>query len=390
MSLISSSEYAARRARVLDALNGSAAVVFAGEGHAPLLGRWHANKNFVYLTGITSEPGAALLFDPSAPDPERQVTLFLRPINPEADVWDGLRDPIGAPLREKYGISHVMRTGALNSMLSSAARRCKKLACLAPFAVPPSPVSPDLALYRQVAERVLGVSIEDRTQLLILQRAQKSDTELMLMRKAAQATIDGYAAALEVIRPGGSETEVARALTTAFEKHGGEHAYNPIVGSGINACVFHYMENSAPLNAGDVVLIDAGAAIGGYAADVTRTYPVSGTLTPEQQSLYSLVRDSMDAAIATLKPGSTLMEADKAARAVFTKAGYLDPYPYSIGHPLGLDVHEAGPDGGLLEGMVVTIEPGIYLLDKKLGIRIEDDLLITANGSENLTGVIRK
>ena len=158
----------------------------------------------------------------------------------------------------------------------------------------------------------------------------------------------------------------------------------------INACVFHYMDNCGPLNAGELVLIDAGAAIGGYAADVTRTYPVSGTLTPEQQSLYSVVRDSMDAAIATLKPGSTLMEADKAARAVFAKAGIADPYPYSVGHPLGLDVHEAGPDEGLLEGMVVTIEPGIYLLDKKLGIRIEDDLLITANGSENLTGQIQK
>jgi Xaa-Pro aminopeptidase len=390
MSLISLSELAARRARVLDALNGAAAVVFAGDGHAPLLGRWYASKNFVYLTGITNEPGAVLLFDPSAPDPEKRITLLLRPINPEADVWDGLRDPLGTPLREKYGISSVMRTGSLNTLLTTAARRSKKLACLAPFAVPPAPVSADLSLYRQVAERVPGVAIEDRTQLLITHRAQKSIAELALMRKAAQATIDGYAAALEIIRPGGTEADVARALTTAFEKHGGEHAYNPIVGSGINACVFHYMDNSAPLNAGEMVLIDAGAAIGGYAADVTRTYPVSGTLTAEQQSLYSLVRDAMDAAIATLKPGSTMIQADQAARAVFAKAGYPDAYPYSVGHPLGLDVHEAAPDGELLEGMVVTIEPGIYLLEKRLGIRLEDDLLITANGSENLTARIPK
>lgn len=376
--------------RVLDALGESAAVVFAGDGHAPLLGRWHASKNFVWLTGITNEPGAALLFDPSAPDPDKRITLFLRPINPEADVWDGLRDPIGTPLKEKYGIGSVMRTGALNGMLTGAARRCKKLACLAPFAVPPAPVSADLALFRQVGERVPGVSIEDRTQLLVTLRAQKSPAELEIMRKAAAVTVDGYAAALEVIRPGGSEADVARALTQAFEKHGGEHAYNPIVGCGINGCVFHYMDNNQPLKGGELVLIDAGAAIGGYAADVTRTWPVSGKLTGEQLSLHSLVKDAFDAAVATLRPGSTMIEADQAARAVFAKAGYPDAYPYSVGHPLGLDVHEAAPDGDLLEGMVVTIEPGIYLLDKKLGIRIEDDFLITANGSENLTAQIPK
>jgi Xaa-Pro aminopeptidase len=388
--MILQSEFVARRERVLKSLDGAAAVVFAGEGHAPLLGRWYASKNFVYLTGITNEPGAAVVFDPSAPDPEKQVTLLLRPLNPEAEVWDGLRDPLGTPLKEKYGFTSVVRTGGLNAMLTGAARRCKKLACLTPFSVPPAPVSADLALYRQVAERVPGVTIEDKTQLLITLRAQKSEAELTLMRKAALATADGYAAALEVIRPGGSEAEVARALTAAFEKHGGEHAYNPIVGSGINACIFHYMDNTGPLNPGELLLIDAGAAIGGYAADVTRTYPVSGTLTDEQKPLYDLVLEAMEASIATLKPGSTMVEADRAARAVFAKAGYPDAYPYSVGHPLGLDVHEAAPDGELLEGMVVTIEPGIYLLDKKLGIRLEDDLLITRTGCENLTASIPK
>ncbi len=388
--MILNAEFAARRARVLESLDGAAAVVFAGEGHPPLLGRWHASKNFVWLTGIVSEPGAAVLFDPSAPDPEKQITLFLRPLNPETEVWDGLRDPLGAPLKEKYGFTSVARTGSLNAMLTGAARRGKKLACLAPFSAPPAPVSADLALHRQVAERVLGVTIEDKTQLLITLRAQKSLAELALMRKAALATADGYAAALDVIRPGGSEAEVARALTMAFEKHGGEHAYNPIVGCGINACIFHYMDNVGPLNPGELLLIDAGAAIGGYAADVTRTYPVSGTLSGEQKPLYELVLEAMEASINTLKPGSTMVEADRAARAVFAKSGYPDAFPYSVGHPLGLDVHEAAPDGPLLEGMVVTIEPGIYLLDKKIGIRLEDDLLITKTGYENLTASIPK
>ena len=148
------------------------------------------------------------------------------------------------------------------------------------------------------------------------------------------------------------------------------------------------MSNNGPLNSGELLLIDAGAAIDGYAADVTRTFPVSGTFTDEQKTLYNLVLEAKEAAIATLKPGIAMWEADRAAREVFARGGFPDAYPYSVGHPLGLDVHEAAPDGPLLEGMVVTIEPGIYLSGKKLGIRIEDDLLITASGCENLTAHI--
>jgi Xaa-Pro aminopeptidase len=387
---ITISEYAARRERVLAELGGSVGLVFAGEGSAPLLGKWYANKYFAYLTGITNEPGAVLLFDPSAPDPMKKITLFLRPLNPEAEVWDGYREPLGTALKSQYGFQSVYRSGVLPGMLTGAARRTKKLACLHPFATYPAAISPDLAIFRQVTERVLGVGIEDQTQLLIRHRAVKSETEISLMRRAATATIEGYGAALGVIAPNKSERDVDSALTHVFQQHGGTHAYNPIVGSGLNATIFHYMDNNGSLNSGELVLIDAGAAIGGYAADVTRTFPVSGTFTPEQKTLYNLVLEAMEAAIATLKPGTHLWEADNAARAVFAKAGYPDAYPYSIGHPLGLDVHEAAPDGPLLEGMVVTIEPGIYLPEQRLGIRIEDDLLITKTGSENLTATIPK
>ena len=381
-------EYAARRERVLKSLGDAAAVVFAGEGSAPLLGKWFASKYFVWLTGIVDEPGAAVVFDPSAPDPTKRITLLLRPLNPEAEVWDGYREALGAPLKAKYGFTSVGRVGGLAGHLTGAARRLKKVACLHPFAIYPAAVSPDLTVFRQVCERVLGVCVRDETQLLVKLRAQKSPAEIALMRQAVTATTEGYDAALKAIRTGGGEAEVTDALTSAFRKHGGEHAYNPIVGSGLNATIFHYMNNDGPLNPGELVLIDAGAAIGGYAADVTRTYPVSGKFTAEQKELYKLVHEAKEAAIATLKPGATMWEADRAARTVFVKGGYPDAYPYSVGHPLGLDVHEAAPDGPLLEGMVVTIEPGIYLPEKRLGIRIEDDLLITATGCENLTAHI--
>ena len=390
MNGISVAEYAARRERVLAGLSDAVGVVFAGEGGPPLLGRWTANKHFIYLTGITNEPGAAVLFDPTAPDPSKRITLLLKSRDPEREHWDGYRDPINQALKEKTGFTSVGRSGGLAGALTNAARRGRRFACLHPYTVYPGAVSPDLAAFRQVTERVLGVSIEDKTQLLIELRSVKSTDELALMQKAVAATVDGYKAALAAIQPGVSERVVAEALENEFRKHGGEHAYNPIVGGGLNATVLHYMDNDQILRDGELVLIDAGASFAGYAADVTRTFPVSGRFTDEQQYLYNLVLESELAGIAASRAGTAMWEVDRASRAVFEKAGMPDCYSYGIGHGLGLDVHDALPDGVLKPGMVITIEPGLYLADKALGIRIEDDILITDGDPVNLTAAIPK
>ena len=387
---ISVAEYAARRERLLEGLNGAAGVVFAGEGGPPLLGRWTANKHFIYLTGITNEPGAAVLFDPTSPDPSKRITLLLKSRDPEREHWDGYRDPLNQALKDKTGFTSIGRSGGIAGALTNAARRGRRFACLHPYSVYPGAVSPDLAAFRQVAERVPGVAIEDKTQLLIEMRSIKSEAELALMQKAVDATVDGYKAALAAIKPGMSEQVVALALENEFRRHGGEHAYNPIVGGGLNATVLHYMDNDQILQDGELVLIDAGASFAGYAADVTRTYPVSGRFTDEQQYLYNLVLESELAGIAASRAGTAMWEVDRAARAVFEKAGMPDCYTYGIGHGLGLDVHDALPDGVLKPGMVITIEPGLYLADKALGIRIEDDILITDGDPINLTAAIPK
>jgi Xaa-Pro aminopeptidase len=389
---ISIREYRARRARVLKELKGAAAVVLAGEGSAPLRGRWRADRNFYWLTGIDTEPGAAVLFDSAAPNPDHQVVLFLRPVNPEVDRWDGYRDEITPTLRERYGFSAIFRSASLPAFLTGAARRGKRLACLHPFSVYPAPVSADLALFRQVAERVPGTSIEDRTQLLIAQRAVKSAGELALMRQAAAATAEGYRAVFQMLKPGVNESAIQAALENAYRATGGdrETPYNSIVGSGLNGTVLHYMENQAEARAGELVVIDSAAAAEGYAADVTRTLPVSGTFTAEQRKLYEIVLAAEEAAIRKVRPGVTMREVDAAAREVITAAGYGHTFIHSVGHPLGLDVHEAPPDGPLRAGMVVTIEPGIYLPDAKTGIRIEDDILVTRRGPVNLTAAIPK
>src|SRR5688500_14182856 len=164
-------EYAGRREKLLKALGNSAAVVFAGEGAPPQLGRWRPHPHFLYLTGLDNESGAAVLFDPTAEDPKRRICLFLRPIDPEMDRWDGYREELGQALKDRTGFDAVFRTNLLPRFLTAAARRAKKLACVHPFSVYPAAVTPDLAVYRQVAERIPGVGIEDRTQLLTEMRA---------------------------------------------------------------------------------------------------------------------------------------------------------------------------------------------------------------------------
>jgi Xaa-Pro aminopeptidase len=388
---ISLKEYAKRRAEVMKSLNGAAAVVFAGEGSPPLLGQWRPDFHFLYLTGIDDEPGAAVLFDPSADDPKRRITLFLRPMDIERERWDGYRQEVGSALRESTGFQTVMRSGSLPAVLTVAARRTKRLACLHLLSVYPAAVSPDLAVFKQVAERVPGVKIEDRSQLLSQMRAIKSPAELRLMRKAVDATVAGYAAMVKVLRPGAREIDIDRALARGYADHGGDGvAYNSIVGSGLNGTVLHYMKSGGVLERGDLIVIDSAAEYLGYASDVTRTYPVSGKFTAEQREIYETVLAAELAAIKVLRPGATMVDADAAARRVIEKAGHGDAFIHGVGHPLGLQVHDVIPDHPLKAGMVVTIEPGIYLPQRKLGVRIEDDLLITRRGSEDLTAAIPK
>jgi Xaa-Pro aminopeptidase len=387
--MIETAEYVARREKALAALDSAVGVVLAGEGSPPLKGTWMPDRNFYYLTGIATEPGAALLLDPKAENPKRRAVLFLKPVDPEHERWDGYREIISTSLKAQTGFESIARIGGLAGSLTQATRKSKRVACLHPFSTYPAPVSPDLHLFRQVSERIPGVVIEDKTQLLPTLRAQKSAAEHDLMRHAIAATAAGYDAGLMFIRPGVTEFAIQETMESAYRAAGARTVgYNSIVGAGINGTILHYMANTATVQDGDMIVIDSGAQYAYYNADVTRTFPASGTFTDEQRTLYEVVLASLDAGIAAARPGATNGDVDRACRDVIEAAGYGDAFIHSAGHPLGLDVHELGPDGGMLPGMVITIEPGIYLPEKQMGIRIEDDILITETGNENLTGAI--
>ena len=385
--LITPSEFSKRRDTLLKSLGNSVAIVAAGEGAS---GNFKADANFVYLTGIENESGAIALFDGGHPQPERRVSLFLRPINSEAERWDGYRATINAELKKQTGFATVLRTSMLPGMVTAALRRAKQAACVLPFAVYPAPVSADLAIFQQVAQRIPGVRIEDQTGLLLSMRATKSPAEIAMIVRAAAITEQAYRQAVPHIRPGLNEGQLQLALETVYKQQGGGIAYGTIVGGGMGGTVLHYIQNNRPLEDGHLVVIDSAASFGGYASDVTRTYPVNGKFTSDQREVYEVVLASQLAAIKASKPGVRLSDIDAAARAVIDKAGFGDAFIHSIGHPLGLTVHDVVPDHPLKANTVITVEPGIYLPDRQLGVRIEDDLLLTRTGNKNLTEKIPK
>lgn len=381
-------EFMHRRERVLKELGKGVGLVFAGtwDDH-----HGEVDPFFFYLTGISTEQGACVLLDPTHEDPSKRVVLFLRPVNPEADRWDGLREEIGAGLRAKHGFRTIMRTTHLPMMLTAAARRSKSLCCLHPFAVYPAAVSEDLATFRKVTERMPGVAIEDRTQVLASMRARKSRAEILAVQRAADITALGFAAAMRTLAPGVGEGAVQRAIEFAYGEAGAQGlAFGSIVGSGLNATVLHYRANNHDTKAGELVVVDSGAKFAGYCADVTRTLPVSGRFTREQRAVYEVVLMAQEAAIAACKPGAPMYKVDAAARAVLESAGLGDYFVHGIGHHLGIKVHDIDPKQPLEPGNIVTIEPGVYIPAKKLGIRIEDDVLITSRGREVMTRAIPK
>lgn len=388
---VTHAEYAARREKLRRALKSSLGLIFAGEhdshGDAP----YQPHPHFTYLTGVTDEPGAVLLLDPANPVENRREMLFLKPLNPEEEKWEGYRLEISNALRERVGIKSVFRLNLLPRFLTQSAARCKSLACLHPLAAYNQPVSPDLALFKKVAERIPGVSIEDRSEVLASMRAVKSKAEVAMIQRAVDITAIGFDAVIRAIKPGMSEFDVQEVIEHAYRTNGARQtSFATIAGAGVNSTVLHYGANDQILHDGDLILIDSGAVYDGYRGDITRTYPINGKFTKRQREIYEIVLGAEEAAIKAVKPGVTLAEVHKVALAVITKAGYADAFIHGTSHHLGLETHDITPDEPLKAGAVITVEPGIYLPDEKIGVRIEDDVLVTPKGAKVLSSAIPK
>jgi Xaa-Pro aminopeptidase len=243
-----------------------------------------------------------------------------------------------------------------------------------------------------------GLKVKSATSLMGILREVKSGAELRMIRHAIAATRDGIKQALKECRPGSYEYEVQAAIESRMRRGGADgFAFPSIIGSGPNALILHYDENDRQMQKGDLVVMDVGAEYYGYAADVTRTIPASGSYSTEQRKIYTIVRSAHDEVIKLIKPGVPTSRLEAKARQVITDAGYGKFLLHGVSHQVGLDVHDAGASDTLRAGMVITVEPGVYIpateggvpkAFRGMGIRLEDDVLVTADGGEVLSASI--
>ncbi|MGE5153776.1 MAG: Xaa-Pro aminopeptidase [Bdellovibrio bacteriovorus] len=419
-------EYGRRRRVLLHALGpgGLAILPAAGEAirnrdvHYP----FRQSSDFSYLTGFP-EPDALMVLAPGRK--EGELILFCRPRDPEREQWDGPRIGVEGAIAD-YGADQAFPLSDLDAQMPGLIDGRARLYY---------PVGADTAFDARVMGWVNQVRANVRKgasppetfitieSLLHEQRLRKSPAEIKVMRRAARLSAEAHRHLMRVCRPGRRESE----LESEFLHHctvGGARwqAYQPIVGGGANACVLHYVANAAELRDGDLVLVDAGCELDGYASDITRTIPVNGRFTPPQRILYDLVLEAQAAAIAKARPGNHWNEPHEAALRVLTKGllglgilsgklgkllkdeAYKPYYMHRTGHWLGMDVHDVGAykrEGQwrtLEPGMVLTVEPGLYMPAadavpepfRLIGIRIEDDVLITEDGNEVLSAAAPK
>jgi Xaa-Pro aminopeptidase len=343
-----SQEYRSRRLRLAQRIKGNVLVLHAAPDQE--LVKYYQDKNFYYLTGI-DEPNATLLLDATADPP--QEFLFLPERRPSEERWTGAKLGPGPDTEKATGFARVLPATEFDGVLKKASARARAIYDL-------KDVEDDIAYLRQV----------------------KSPTEIALIEKAVRITLKGEEAAAKAIAPAVMEYEVEAALEYEFRRNGAERAGFPsIVGSGPFSTVLHYDKSERRMQSGDVVVVDIGAEYSGYSADVTRTYPVSGKFSPRQREIYQIVLDAQKAAIAKIKPGVRISDLHQAATDYIRSKGYERYFIHGTSHHMGLDVHDVGDVSRPLEpNMVITVEPGIYIPEEQIGIRIEDDVLVTPTG----------
>ena len=377
--------FKARREALMKTLGAGVAVLYS-KGEEDRDG-FQSDPSFHYLTGV-DEADAILVLAPG----ERvyREFLFLRSVDPEAERWVGLRGLIGDSLRSALGFDNVLRTSSLNGTLTRLLQHHPTLHHIAPAASASSPVPPEIELYGRLQARMPGLASKNHQTAIAAMRHVKSREELALMERAIDNTIAAHRAAAKAIRPGVEENWVAGLIDLEYKRGGSlRPAFPSIVGSGLNSCVLHYPDHAHTIEAGSLTVVDIGAEVGRYAADITRTYPADGRFTPRQREIYDLVLRVQNACIAMVKPGVFYEDIHRRAEQMFREAGYRDDFIHGLGHWVGLEVHDAGDRGRALEpGMVLTIEPGLYLQRETLGVRIEDMVLVTRDGHRVMTSAL--
>jgi Xaa-Pro aminopeptidase len=365
-----------------------AAVMFSAQ-HVDWEADARQDSDFFYLTGLADESGAAIVL---APQDEIKEWLFLRALNVEPDRWTGYRTMLPSrELEQRVGIAHVRRMNALGSIFASMAYRWHDLHFFGPITPYDGETPRALEVISKTSAHVPGSHMKDSIGLVWRMRMQKEPRELALITRATDITVAGHLEGMRRVRPGMHEYELKQIIEDTFRKGGARRlSYGSIVGAGPDGCVLHYPNDDRVIGDGELVLVDAGAEYDHYATDVTRTFPANGKFTPEQRKIYEVVLRAQKAALAKVRPGAKFQELEDAAQKVIADAGYYDYFIHGVGHHVGLDVHDGGyyavQEVPLAENAVITVEPGIYMPGKRIGVRIEDTVLVTKDGPKILSG----
>lgn len=381
-----------RRAALLARIPPGIAVIRGADertGHEhPQASSFRQDDDFYYLTGIEIPGSWLVMFNrEGAAD---SVVLFVPARDPSVEAWRGPQAGAGEEVARRTGVSVVQPTSKLEEFLVRLSR-ADELAELGTLHLLKDARSRELA---QLAEAA-GRSVNDMSAALAELRLVKDSVELERLRRAIDITVEAHGEAMKAARPGMYEYELEAVLEYVLRSRGAERLGFPsIVGSGPNSVVLHHDTNRRRMEKGDVVVVDIGAEYGYYTADLTRTFPVSGEFTRRQREVYELVLATQETVLESVRPGVTLGQLTRIARDYMREhskdlCGDLtcDKYfIHGLSHWLGLDVHDVGRvTTPLAPGMVLTVEPGIYLPDEQLGVRIEDDVLVTEDGHELLS-----
>ena len=414
MAELPKEEFGERRTRVFTQMQPNSALLLFSEiekrRNNDCSYPFRQDSYFWYLTGF-NEPNAALLLLKT--EQAEKAIIFLRPRDPLLETWNGRRLGVErAP--QQLNVNEAYSIEAFATVLPKILKNLTAL-----YHVPEIHTWGD----KLVAEGAVNFSeILDWRPMLSEMRLIKSPNEIRLMQQAGQITALGHIKAMQTTRPNRFEYEIESDILHEFNRHCARFpSYNSIVAGGNNACILHYTENDRPLNDGDLVLIDAGCEFAMYAGDITRTFPVNGKFSQPQREIYELVLKAQKRAIELLVPGNSIKQANDEVIRIKTQGlvdlgilngdvdtlieqqAYRQFYMHGLGHWLGLDVHDVGSYGQdkqrILEiGMVITVEPGIYISEdadvpeqyKGIGVRIEDNLLMTEYGNKILTAAAPK
>jgi Xaa-Pro aminopeptidase len=368
------------------------------------VGTFRQSPAFFYLSGVEL-PNAALLLE------KVHETLLLPARRPSLEAWTGPKFGPGEEAAQTFGFEAVLdrdysetvidaRRRPVPAMLDRVAEHLEGGGTLW-ISLPggtSGELTPEQQIVGRLRERLASFTVRDLSPVLAEMRLRKEEGEIALMRQAVTASIAAMRAAARLVRPDAREGEVEGAAFAALRGTGAEGwSFPPIVGSGQAGCILHYDSNLGALADGELVVVDIGARFGYYCGDLTRTFPVSGRFSARQRELYGAVLAAYEAAVATLRPGSTIAAARQAAFASLEGSALRGEggkslgqfFIHGLGHFLGLEAHDAGGEAPtLVPGMVVTVEPGVYLAGEGIGIRIEDDYLITEGGAENLSAAL--